>query len=48
MPKRIKSLVIKRPKDMSLERFLTLCARLEKLVGQLGGNVRIMKEKDGE
>jgi hypothetical protein len=48
MSKEIKHLVIKRPDDMSIERFLTLCARLEKLVGQLGGNVRIMKEKDNE
>jgi hypothetical protein len=36
------SLIIPRPKDMTLERFLVLSARLEKIIDKLGGNVRVI------
>tara|TARA_R100000742_G_C4265318_1_gene83333 strand:- start:825 stop:971 length:147 start_codon:yes stop_codon:yes gene_type:complete len=36
------SLIIPRPKDMTLERFLVLSARLEKIVDRLGGRVRVI------
>jgi hypothetical protein len=35
-------IIIKRPEGMSRERFLVLCARLEKIVDQLGGKVRLV------
>ena len=36
------SLIIPRPKDMTLERFLVLSARLEKIIDNLAGNVRVI------
>ena len=34
------SIMIPRPEGMSIERFLVLSARLEKIIDQLGGNIR--------
>lgn len=35
------TIIIPRPEEMSLERFLTLAMRLEKIVDQLGGNLHV-------
>tara|TARA_R110000850_G_scaffold276667_1_gene419620 strand:- start:967 stop:1110 length:144 start_codon:yes stop_codon:yes gene_type:complete len=35
------TIVIPRPKDMSIDRFATLIARLEKIVDQLGGTLHV-------
>ena len=34
-------IVIPRPKDMNIDRFTTLIARLEKIVDQLGGTLNV-------
>ena len=36
------TLKINKPKKMDDERFLTLAARLEKIIDQLGGKVRVV------
>jgi hypothetical protein len=35
------SITIPRPEDMSVDRFLTLIARLERIVDQLGGSLHV-------
>jgi len=40
------SIQIPRPNEMTIERFLTLAARLEKIMEQLGGNVRFRSDKN--
>jgi len=36
------SIMIPRPEGMSVERFLVLSARLEKIIDQLGGYLRVI------
>ena len=36
------TLKIDRPEDMSVERFLVIAARLEKIIDKLGGKVRVI------
>ena len=36
------TLRINKPENMSVERFMVLAARLEKILDQLGGNVRVI------
>lgn len=36
------TLKIDRPKDMTTERFLVIAARLEKIIDELGGKVRVI------
>ena len=36
------SLIIPRPEGMTLERFLVLSARLEKIIDKLGGQIRVI------
>ena len=38
------TIIIPKPKDMTIDRFLTLAARLEKIVEQLGGNLYVRNE----
>ena len=38
------TIIIPRPEDMTVDRFLTLAARLEKIVEQLGGNLHVRSE----
>jgi len=38
------TITIPRPKDMTLDRFLILIARLEKIVDELGGNLHVKSE----
>ena len=38
------TIIIPRPKDMTLDRFLTLVARLEKIIDQLGGTLHVRSE----
>ena len=40
------TIMIPRPEEMTIERFLTLAARLEKILTQLGGNIRFLGEKN--
>jgi hypothetical protein len=35
------TITIERPKDMTIERFMTLAGRLEKIVDQLGGSLHV-------
>ena len=36
------SVIIPRPEGMTLERFLVLSARLEKIIDKLGGQIRVI------
>ncbi len=36
------TLKIERPEEMSMERFLVIAARLEKIIDELGGKVRVI------
>ena len=38
------TIIIPRPKDMNIDRFSTLVARLEKIVDQLGGSLYVRSE----
>tara|TARA_R110001583_G_scaffold49088_1_gene153726 strand:- start:704 stop:925 length:222 start_codon:yes stop_codon:yes gene_type:complete len=38
------TIIIPRPKDMNIDRFTTLIARLEKIVDQLGGTLNVKSE----
>jgi len=38
------TIIIPKPKDMSIDRFATLVARLEKIVDQLGGTLHVKSE----
>ena len=38
------TIIIPIPKDMSVDRFLTLAARLEKIIDQLGGTLHVRSE----
>tara|TARA_R100000808_G_scaffold6989_1_gene20528 strand:+ start:21 stop:185 length:165 start_codon:yes stop_codon:yes gene_type:complete len=38
------TIIIPRPENMTVDRFLTLAARLEKIVEQLGGNLHVRNE----
>lgn len=35
--------IIPRPENLSIERFMVLAARLERILNQLGGSVRVIK-----
>lgn len=35
--------IIPRPENLSIERFMVLAARLERILNQLGGSVRVHK-----
>jgi ribosome maturation factor RimP len=38
------SLIIKRPSDMTVERFMSLSARLEKILDKFDANIKLLKE----
>ena len=38
------TITIPRPKDMTIDRFLILIARLEKIIDQLGGTLHVRNE----
>ena len=38
------TITIPKPKDMSIDRFTILIARLEKIVDQLGGNLHVKSQ----
>ena len=37
----VATIIIPKPKDMNIDRFATLVARLEKIVDQLGGTLHV-------
>jgi|LULO01.1.fsa_nt_gb hypothetical protein len=37
------TLRIQKPKDMTVERFMVLAARLEKILNQFGGTIRVVE-----